>query len=359
MLGGIIGFGGGFGGGAAGAPSLLCGAAAVDYVPQSVLGIGSASVVLEAALIGTDTTHALCTIEVGEAAWDVVHAELKALVALDGAVPGVLKVFGWYERRLSGAPPVRPSSTVEVSVATEMMLGGDLLQRACVAKYTAGHVCALARQLVSAVSALQAAGVTRVDLAPWSLLYRTPPKGPLAAGLVITNAGFGVPPGARNATLSLRAAFDPPEISARRFQLGDCSSLRAAFDPPELHGTSTSAPPAVRSAASAVWQLGTLMRLLLTGMMETDSSADALTSVAPREAVPLEPDATALLQALCDPTPEKRAELAQISTYRWMHAHDGKPDDLPLTEAQEGLNRWYDAFLFEGMAARLACMSSD
>jgi hypothetical protein len=337
MLGGIIGFGGGFGGGAAGAPSLLCGAAAVDYVPQSVLGLGSASVVLEAALIGTDTTHALCTIEVGEAAWDVVHAELKALVALDGAVPGVLKVFGWYERRLSGAPPVRPSSTVEVSVATEMMLGGDLLQRACVAKYTAGHVCALARQLVSAVSALQAAGVTRVDLAPWSLLYRTPPKGPLAAGLVITNAGFGVPPGARNAT----------------------SSLRAAFDPPELHGTSTSAPPAVRSAASAVWQLGTLMRLLLTGMMETDSSADALTSVAPREAVPLEPDATALLQALCDPTPEKRAELAQISTYRWMHAHDGKPDDLPLTEAQEGLNRWYDAFLFEGMAARLACMSSD
>ena len=338
MLGGIIGFGGGFGGGAAGAPSLLCGAAAVDYVPQSVLGVGTASVVLEAALIGTDTTHALCTIELGEAAWDAVHAELKALVALDGAVPGVLKVFGWYERRLSSAPPLRSSSTVEVSVATEIMLGGDLLQRACVVKYTAGHVCALTRQLVSAVSALQAAGVTRVDLAPWSLLYRTPSKGPLAAGLVITNAGFGVPPGARNAT----------------------SSLRAAFDPPELHGTSTSAPPgAARSAASAVWQLGTLLRLLLTGMMETDSSADALTSVAPREPVALEPDATVLLQALCDPTPGKRAELAQISTYRWMHAHDGKPDDLPLTEAQEGLNRWYDAFLFEGMAARLAHMGSD
>ena len=279
-----------------------------------------------------------------------MREELKLLVALADSTSksaGVLKVFGWYERRVAPSTPRHPP-VVEVSIATELMLGGDLLQRACVSRYSEHHVRSLARHLLSAVGVLAASGVEAIDLAPWSLLYSAPSaSAPLDKGLVITNAGFGAPRAVRSTATPLRAAFDPPEAA--------------------------STPGASRGVAAAVWTLGRLLRLLLTGTVERGDALDAALSAPPaaREDVAISPEAAVMLEALCASAPDERPSLSQIHELEWMAARPpakppgglpakaaaaakaeeeaAKAEDPPLAEAQEALNRWYDAFLFEAV----------
>ena len=284
--------------------------------------------------------HALSSLWLDEGTWDEVRQELKALVALDH--PGVLAVHCWYEKRLPMAA-VGAAPGYEVSVATELMVGGDLLQRAILFKYTEHDVRLVSRGLLDAVLALHTAGVQHIDLSPWSLLYSASPQGGTQArlheGLVITNAGSGAPGGPRDGT-----------------------PIRAAFDPPELFAT----PPGRRDACAAVWALGKLMRLLLCGTLECGVPIDAqdaevLLSDRPsaRNDVPLPPPAVVAMEALCAPSPSERPAAADALTLEWIAAEPTADGGAHLLEAQAALNRWYDAFLFEGMTARLTQMTAE
>lgn len=92
---------------------------------------------------------------------------------------------------------------------------------------------------------LAAMGIEWVDLSPWSLLYSEPPtategRGLLCRGLTITNVCFGCHPRSGQ-------------------QMG--SPLGAVFEAPELCGERQGR----RSIASAMYTLGYVLHLLLTG----------------------------------------------------------------------------------------------
>ena len=235
-----------------------------------------------------------------------------------------MRVHCWYERRLGGV-----AASSQVSVATQLLLGGDLLQRACRLKYTAGHVHQVAATLVDGILALQAIGVCHIDLAPWTLLYATPQNAPLATGLAISNAGFGAPLARRSATTPLRAAFEPPELEAA---------------------------DGLREGPGAVWALGRVLRLLLSGAVPaapetgggtdgvpaqpadaqgrhsqggqpTDGSsvasastvdaaaAAALSSARMSAAIP--PEAVVMLDDLCRALPEERPRAEDVMSLPW------------------------------------------
>ena len=54
------------------AAASVCGAAAGDYVPLGLVGVGTRSVVHEATKIDTSEAHALCSLELDEASWEAV-----------------------------------------------------------------------------------------------------------------------------------------------------------------------------------------------------------------------------------------------------------------------------------------------
>jgi hypothetical protein len=204
----------------------------------------------------------------GDGEWEVTREELTRLVSLQA--PNVMRVFGWYERRLTLQPSRRAACGVGVGVAAECLEGGSLLLRACRTLYTERHVRLLAATLGRALLALQGAGVGFVDLAPWSLLFAgdgslTPAAllaarerdlgresarsqlhdlGPLHAGLTITNVCFGARHRARRAGCT---AFDAPEV-----RQGGAHDL-----------------------SSALWTLGCVLHLLLTGAPYTPLEAEA------------------------------------------------------------------------------------
>jgi hypothetical protein len=296
-------------------------------------------------------------------------------------------------------------ASYEVTVAAQLMLGGDLLQRACATRYTATDVKRVAHTLAGALVALDEIGVDHVDLAPWTLLYEAPSSAALDRGLVITNAGFGAPKAPRGMETPLHSAFDAPEVHA---------------------GGS-------RDAAAAMWTLGRLMQLLLCGDLDPigggggrdgeggggggggegggGGSGDAETGA--ERVARVSEEARILLDALTKHAPAARPRAKDLLSLPWIVAasaggggrtreedeeeeggeREGPPAEAeaatstvadggegsvgaavanatdkgdagagatvpPLLEAQERLNSWYDNFLFEGMTARLAEMSA-
>ena len=87
-----------------------------------------------------------------------MREELKRLVSL--RAPHLMRVRGWYERRVLLDPSANPwgwSAAHEVAVSADLLLGGDLLQRATEQVYCEAHVRTLALTLVRAVETLREA----------------------------------------------------------------------------------------------------------------------------------------------------------------------------------------------------------
>ena len=384
-VGGIVGEGLGSG---------LAMAWARDYQQTSLVGIGSRSLVHEARRLGDleegEASHAaMCALVLDDAQWEVAREELKALGGLSH--PNVMMVYGWYERRLPPAPPLHPTGSYEITVASQLMHGGDVLQKACTCRYDEEGVREVARIVCRALLALDDAGVRSVDVAPWTLMYELPSSDRwLHRGLRITNAGFGAPPLARGAEAPLRQAFEPPEV------------LRAG---------------APRDLTAAMYTLGRLLQLLLFGSLEGLGSAEAgedAKAAADKDVGrgggggggtgdgdDVSAEARAVIESLTRISPIARPKPDQLLQQAWLARGAagsditgvtaggegsaaaaggsgggddpsssppskaepnldkllGEPSASPLLEANEKLNRWYDEFLFEGMTARLAEMA--
>ena len=248
-----------------------------EYALTALVGIGRRSLVHEARRVdgapaeGEGAAAAVCSLVLGESHWGAVREELKALAALDlqqssassgGTAPapaaGGLSGLGGG----GGGMMAAAVAAFEVSVASQLMSGGDLLQRATASRYTEDHVRRVGAALADALAVLDDAGVTSVDLAPWSLMYEVPAASPIYAGLVITNAGYGAPPDGRGAAVPMRAAFDAPEVQdasaaaagvrtrPRRGRSGACSTCfsRAACS------RSKRAPPRAQSSQARQWR---------------------------------------------------------------------------------------------------------
>eukprot|EP00908_Phaeocystis_cordata_P013507 Transcript_24568.p3 GENE.Transcript_24568~~Transcript_24568.p3 ORF type:complete len:268 (+),score=102.58 Transcript_24568:1695-2498(+) len=265
-----------------------------------------------------------------------------------------MRVFGWYERRLALQPSRRAGCGV--SVAAEPLEGGSLLQRACGALYTERHVRLLAATLGRALATLKQADVSHVDLTPWSLLYAAPAalhaeRGALHAGLTLTNVGLG----ARARRARRRAGC-------------------AAFDAPEVRRGG--APP---DARAALWTLGCVLHLLLTGApYEPDAGVDSLRSHALWAHVSA--DARAVVASLVRPDPAARLGLDDLLSLPWVESAEPLPSpprpaphatppragegggdggagaERLLVEAHEALNAWYDGFVFDGVCEALGAM---
>ena len=373
-----------------------------DYAVTTLIGIGTRSLVHEARRLGGGADDpraaALCALVLDDDSWDSLREELKALSNMGH--PSVMRIHGWYERRLPPSPS-RPGA-YEVSVAAQLMHGGDLLQRACASRYTEHDVRMVAVTIAEAFIALEAASVRRIDIAPWSLLYELPASGSLHEGLVITNAAFGAPLEARARALPLRSAFDAPEVQSGAKQ---------------------------RELPAAMYTLGKVIELLLLGDTREDSQSGDKRSARSAsdggdgggggagEVEHISAEARVLIEALCRPAPIARPRPRDLLHLPWIARQrsgsgDGggggapeaaapPPDNAPsaapsagavpannlkklysgdsgaagsarastegaaapatdasrvpsLTGAHERLNRWYDEFLFEGMTVRLA-----
>ena len=295
-----------------------------------------------------------------------------------------MRVRGWYERRVLLDPSANPwgwSAAHEVAVSADLLLGGDLLQRATEQVYCEAHVRTLALTLVRAVETLREAGVLRVDLAPWTLLYPSSTswqveRGGMHRGLTLTNACLGC---------HHRAPTAHHERHRR-------APSRAAFDAPEVrHGQQP------RSATSAMYTLGCLLHLFFVGEMpdEVDDASEAHPLWAHISA-----DARALVAGLLRRDPASRLRPAELLEFGWLTSDEppspsadaaadadaggaaaavlspaahllggggGSPvadasaggvaaERRLLVEAHEALNEWYDGFLFEDAAERLAWM---
>lgn len=369
----------------------LVSAWAREYQPTALLAIGDRTLVHEARRLQTErpgggedsasttpSTHsaaALCAMLLDDRAWEATRDELRALTSLRHV--SVMAVYAWYERRLPSAPG-RPTM-YEVSTAAQLLHGGDLMQRACAVRYTESHVRQLAAALGRGLMALHAAGVEQVDVAPWTLLYATPASAPLHEGIVLTNIGPSAARGPRGAEAPLRAAFDAPEVATGG---------------------------GVRDQAAAVWALGRLVQLLLTGTLDAPPSQ-------PEEAggrqggggsqreggggaqapgggggPTLSAAARSFVDALTQPAAIARPRAEDFLQLPWLVEGAGDGSDAvageaaaagrvgqpnakggasarasdgagvrPLADAHERLNRWYDEFLFEGMTTRLAEMA--
>ena len=418
------------GGGASRQFAQLCGVA-TDYAVGALLGVGGGGVVHSARHTASGEVHALYVLwikdggggggggagsgECGEGGgeWEVMREELTRLVSL--RAPNVMRVFGWYHRRLTLQPSRRAACGVGVGVAAECLQGGSLLLRACRTLYTEQHVRLLAATLGRALLALQAEGVGFVDLAPWSLLFAgdetlTPAAllaarerdlgretarsqrdlGPLHAGLTITNVSFGARRRARRAGCT---AFDAPEV--RRGGAHDLSS--------------------------ALWTLGCVLHLLLTGAPYTPLEAEAqpkaqagagagaVHRTPPRGTPPegeraiypergealwsfVSAESRAVVASLLRPDPAARLGLDDLLSLPWVDCTEitSPPSEITpsrpsrpsrpspaaspgaataselelggagkrlLVEAHEALNVWHDSFIFDGVCDTLAQMA--
>ena len=396
-----------------------------DYQQTSLVGIGGRMLVHEAKRIsggGSDRRDsggdehraaALCAVVLDDEAWDVAREELKALGAL--AHLAVMRVHGWYERRL--APTPLRAAAYEVCVAAQLMHGGDVLQRACARRYCEHDVRLLAIRVCEGLSAVDYAQIRHVDVAPWSLLYEVPAAKKLHEGLVLTNIAFAAPPDARAVDAPLRAAFDAPEVQAG----------------------------APREMATAMYTLGKVLELLLFGDARSEHTSAAReaangggASGGDEGEVAISKDAISAIEILCQPNAQARPRPHDALQLAWLHPQRGgaggdagdasdapredpapadapaaaevgvvagasappnisklygssaaggeaaaggaarpaaaahssaenaegaQPADLeqtaPLVGAHERLNRWYDDYLFEGMTHRLAKMADD
>ena len=293
--------------------------------------------------------------------------------------PNVLRFFGWSERRLSGNAAAssrdgRSGNGHEVTVAAELLSGGNLLQRACAAKYTVQHVRQIAVVLATALKQLAARGIESVDLSPWSLLY-PPSPGPAAS----TSAA------ASSATVSGgTAAATPPlheNLSITNVCLGCHSRHKCAFASPHL--TTFEAPElrdgANRTIASAMCTLGYVLHLLLAGSPRHDPTGGGASAGAggagsgggsPSKKAPpkglehISVDAELAIAGLTRADPSARFSPAAFLRCAWLVEGDaaaaaaklGGRVEAPLSRAHDELNAWYDAYLHDTLSARLELM---
>ena len=126
-----------------------------EYRCYGTVGVGSHAVVREARHVRSADPTALYILFLPEAdggggnggggggggGWREMREELKRLVSL--RAPHLMRVRGWYERRVLLDPSANPwgwSAAHEVAVSADLLLGGDLLQRATEQVYCEAHV---------------------------------------------------------------------------------------------------------------------------------------------------------------------------------------------------------------------------
>ena len=102
-----------------------------DYVPTALVGIGARTLVHEAHKVGGlasmssgagddgPRATALCALVLEESSWENAREELKALGTLEH--PSIMRIHGWYERRLP-TTLTRVAPSYEVSVAAQLYL---------------------------------------------------------------------------------------------------------------------------------------------------------------------------------------------------------------------------------------------
>ena len=313
-----------------------------------------------------------------------MREEPKRLVSL--RAPHLMRVRGWYERRVLLDPSANPwgwAAAHEVAVSADLLLGGDLLQRATEQVYCEAHVrrsrsrwCAPSRRCARRAfagrsRAVDAALSRRARAGRWSAAgctaashSRTPASAATTARRRRTTSATAArrvaPPltHLRSATASNRARRHP--LCTRSAASSTCSSsvrcpTRSTTCPRPTRCGRTSPPTRARPVA---------------GLLRRDPAPAPPPGGTPRVRLAHLRRAAVALRRRRRRRGRRRWRRRRPLSRRTCSAaaaRAGSPmadasagglaaERRLLVEAHEALNEWYDGFLFEDAAERLAWM---